>query len=95
MPIDDKIDVPKATFNQVVKSPATYYMLVAVCVMWFFVFRYGFANDKLGDNCEAEKKELRAENRELRTQKDNLTTALLIKNGVIDAIKTDTTTKKK
>lgn len=73
----------KGSFKQALKSPATYYMLVAISVMWVFVYQFIGSSDKVNVNCEAEKAELRRELNQVRADKDALTTALLIKNGII------------
>lgn len=73
----------KGGFKQALKSPATYYMLVAISVMWVFVYQFIGSSDKVNVNCEAEKAELRRELNQVRADKDALTTALLIKNGII------------
>jgi hypothetical protein len=70
-------------FKQALASPPTYYMLVAISVMWYFVYRFGTSSDQVNINCEAEKTELRKELTQARADKDALTTALLIKNGII------------
>ncbi|RYF26542.1 MAG: hypothetical protein EOO42_01185 [Flavobacteriales bacterium] len=89
-------NIPKASFNQVVKSPAVYYMLVAVSVMWFFVYKFGGASEQINTNCEQENAHLRLENTNIRKEKDDLTMALLVKNGIINEIKkaTDSAAKK-
>lgn len=90
-------NLPKASFNQVVKSPAVYYMLVAISVMWFFVYKFGGASEQVNKNCEQENAHLRTENAAIRKEKDDLTMALLVKNGIINEIKkaTDSAAKEK
>ena len=74
---------PKIGFNQVLKSPPTYMLIVAVSLMWFFVYQFTGTSDQVNINCESEKRQLRAELTQARAEKDQLTTALLIKNGII------------
>jgi cell division protein FtsB len=76
-------DINRITFSQVVKAPATYMLMVAVAIMMFFVTKFGNASDQVNVNCEAEKAELRKENAQYKADKDALTTALLVKNGII------------
>lgn len=73
----------KATFSQVVRAPVTYMLMVALSLMWFFVYRFGASSDQVNRNCEAEKTELRKELIQSRADKDALMIALLIKNGII------------
>lgn len=75
--------VDKNSFLQALKSPATYYMLVAISVMWVFVYQFVLSSDKVNENCEAEKTELRKELKQLRADNGALVTSLLIKNGII------------
>ena len=78
MALEDKI-----TFAQVTKSPTTYMLIVAVSIAMFFVYQFAGSSDQVNVNCEAEKTELRRELTQSRADKDALTTALLIKNGII------------
>jgi hypothetical protein len=73
----------KVTFSQVVKAPVTYMLMVALSLLWFFVYRFGASSDQINRNCEAEKMELRKELNQSRADKDALMIALLIKNGII------------
>lgn len=73
----------KVTFSQVVRAPVTYMLMVALSLMWFFVYRFGASSDQVNKNCEAEKIELRKELNQSRADKDALMIALLIKNGII------------
>ncbi len=73
----------KATFSQVVRAPVTYMLMVAISLLWFFVYRFGASSDQINRNCEAEKAELRKELIQSRADKDALMIALLIKNGII------------
>ena len=34
------ITLPKVSFNQIVKSPAVYLLVVAVSIAWFFVYKF-------------------------------------------------------
>lgn len=74
---------PKVTFEQILKSPPVYMLMVAVSLLSFFVYKYGMSTDQVNANCEAEKTELRKELTQARADKDALTTALLVKNGII------------
>lgn len=74
---------PKISFNQVLKSPPTYFMMVAISIAWYFIFQFTGSTDQVNINCEAEKKQLRMELTQARADKDALTTALLVKNGII------------
>jgi hypothetical protein len=76
-------DINKITFSQVVKAPTTYMLMVAVALMMYFVTKFGNSSDQVNANCEAEKTELRKELTQARADKDALTTALLVKNGII------------
>jgi hypothetical protein len=73
----------KVTFSQVVRAPVTYMLLVAISLMWFFVYQFGASSDQVNKNCEGEKMELRKELNQYRADKDALIIALLIKNGII------------
>jgi len=74
---------PRISFNQVLKSPPTYMLIVAVSLLWYFVYQFTGSIDQVNINCEAEKKQLRIELTQARADKDALTTALLVKNGII------------
>ena len=76
-------EINKITFSQVTKSPSTYMLMVAVALVMFFVTKFGNSSDQVNVNCEAEKAELRRELTQSRAEKDALTTALLVKNGII------------
>lgn len=73
----------KITFKQIMGAPVTYMLIVAVSLMSYFVQRFTSSSDQVNINCEAEKTELRKELTQARADKDALTTALLIKNGII------------
>jgi hypothetical protein len=73
----------KVTFSQVVRAPVTYMLMVALSLMWFFVYQFGASSDQVNKNCEDEKMELRKELNQYRADKDALVIALLIKNGII------------
>jgi hypothetical protein len=79
----DNQNTNKVTIGQIAKAPVTYMLMVALSLMWFFVYRFGASSDQVNINCEAEKTELRRELSQSRADKDALTTALLIKNGII------------
>lgn len=72
-----------AGFKQALQNQAVYFMMVAISVMWYFVNRYSNSSDQVNVNCEAENTELRKERNQALADKDALTTALLIKNGII------------
>lgn len=76
-------NIPPVSFLQIVKHPVSYALIVVVSLMWFFVYKFGDSSDQVNKNCEAEKVELRRELVQVRAEKDQLTTALLIKNGII------------
>ena len=97
MPLNE---IPKATFSQILKSPPVYMLMVAVSLLWFFVYQFSNSSDQVNENCEAEKTELRKELTQSRADKDALTTALLVKNGIIlqqaqDQKELDSTLRKK
>jgi hypothetical protein len=73
----------KVTFSQVVKAPVTYMLMVALSLMWFFVYQFGASSDQINKNWEAENIQLRKELSQSRADKDALFFALLIKNGII------------
>jgi hypothetical protein len=74
---------PKVSFEQILKSPPVYMLMVAVSLLWFFAYQFIGSSDQVNINCEAEKKQLRIELTQARADKDALTTALLVKNGII------------
>jgi len=74
---------PKVTFEQILKSPPVYMMMVAVAIMSFFVHKYGVASDERNDACDARVERLERDNARIQMEKDVLTTALLVKNGII------------
>jgi len=80
-------NIPKVSFKQVVRAPATYYMLVAISVMWYFVYQFTGAADQVNQNCQEEVEHLRLENANKQQKLDDLTMALLVKNGIINEIK--------
>jgi hypothetical protein len=80
-------NIPKITFNQVLKSPPVYMLMVAVSLLWFFVYKFGGASDKVNANCEQENVRLTNQNSNLQSKLDDLTMALLVKNGIINEIK--------
>lgn len=73
----------KVTLKQIAQSPVAYMLMVAISVVWYFIYQFTASSDKVNINCEAEKTELRKELTQARADKDALTTALLIKNGII------------
>lgn len=76
-------NLPAISFSQIVKHPVSYALMIIVGLLSFFVSRYTGASDQVNKNCEAEKVELRKELAQSRAEKDQLVTALLIKNGII------------
>lgn len=80
-------NIPKVTFNQILKSPPVYMLMVAVSLLWFFVYKYGGASDQVNANCEQENVRLTHQNSSLQSKLDDLTMALLVKNGIINEIK--------
>lgn len=76
-------NIPSISFNQIVKHPISYALMIIVGLLSFFVSRYTGASDQVNKNCEAEKVELRKELALERSKNDQLITALLIKNGII------------
>lgn len=73
----------KPNFLQVAKHPIVYAMLVVVSLLWFIAYMFKDSSNQVNVNCEAEKVELRKENAQYKADKDALTTALLVKNGII------------
>jgi len=80
-------NLPKITFGQAIKSPPVYIMMVAISIAWFFVYQFSTTSSQVNKNCESENERLRIENTTIRKEKDDLTTALLVKNGIINEIK--------
>jgi len=62
-------------------------LMVAVSLLWFFVYKFGGASDKINDNCEQDNVRLTTQNSALQSKLDDLTMALLVKNGIINEIK--------
>lgn len=94
MPIEDKIDVPKATFEQVVKSPTTYLLIFMVVLVGVFVGLFSNSSDKVNRNCEDEKNQLRKDNRELTKANRELYLSILVKDGVLKEVKKEQDTIK-
>ena len=80
----------KITIQEVAKHPLAYVLMVAVGVVWFFVYQFSGASSLVNKNCEQEKTQLRIELTEERKQKNDLYNALLVKNGIIEQIKKNT-----
>lgn len=76
-------NTPPVSFLQIVKHPVSYALVVVVSLLWYFVGMVKDSSNQVNKNCEAEKVELRRELVQVRAEKDQLTTALLIKNGII------------
>ncbi|WP_443945616.1 hypothetical protein ACJVDH_00460 [Pedobacter sp. AW1-32] len=89
-------NLPKLTFSQAMKSPPVYIMMVAISIAWFFVYQFANTSSQVNKNCESENQRLRIELTNKSRQMDDLTTALLVKNGIINEIKkaTDSAAKK-
>lgn len=83
-------EIPKVSFGQIVKHPVTYMLIVAVSLLWFFVYRFTGASDQVSENLRIENTQLRTELTNERSKNDDLVKALLVKNGIIDDIKTRT-----
>ena len=83
-------NIPQVTFNQIVKHPVTYALIIVVSVLWFFVYKFGDSADQVNKNCEAEKQQLRAELSQSRRENYDLIQAILVKNGVIYDLKKST-----
>lgn len=75
------------TFAQALKSPQTYALVIVVNILLFFVMKFGGATDQVNTNCEAEKKELRADALRKDQRIENLTDAILYYRGVNTKIK--------
>lgn len=103
MPVENKIDVPKATFEQVVKAPTTYLLIFMVAMVFVFVGLFSNSSDKVNRNCEDEKIQLRkdlessrSDNRSLTKDNRDLYISLLVKDGALrEAQKEQDTTRLK
>lgn len=62
-------------------------LMVAVSLLWFFVYKFGGASEQVNLNCEQENVRLTNQNSTLQSKLDDLTMALLVKNGIINEIK--------
>jgi hypothetical protein len=78
------------TFNDVVKNPFTYLLITIVGLLFYFVYSNTDINKQNDADCKKDNTELRAENKELRKDKDNLVNAILVKNGIIGKLTTVT-----
>jgi hypothetical protein len=74
---------PKVTFEQILKSPPVYMLMVAVAMLSFFVYKYALSTEQVNANCEAEKTELRKELKQVRADNAAFVTAIMVKNGII------------
>lgn len=83
------LEKPKASFSQIVKHPGIYYMLVAISVMWYFVYKYGGASGQVNENCEKKALEWQSAFYQERAEKNDLITSLLVKNGIISKLGQD------
>lgn len=82
-----------ASFNQIVKSPTTYMLVVAVSLLTFFVGLYRDSNNDYNTSQSTEITRLRAENaalkqenKEERKEKQDLVMALLVSKEVQKAL---------
>jgi hypothetical protein len=71
------------SFQNVVKNPYTYLLITVVSLLWYFVYTNTNLARKQDTDCQQQVIELRADYKQALKDKDDLTTALLIKNGVI------------
>lgn len=89
--------IPTITFAQASRNPVLWFCMV-LCIAIGFVVNYatGFI-DKKDDDCEQRIVKLENDLVLARKDKDDLTTALLIKNGVINEVKkaTDSVVREK
>ncbi|WP_207426007.1 hypothetical protein [Pedobacter sp. SYSU D00535] len=83
-------NLPKASFSQIVNHPTTYMLMVAVGLLSVFVTQFLGSSKQVSENCEIEKRELRADLAKERQEKNELVQALLVKNGIINEIKRNT-----
>lgn len=93
------MEIPQAkpTIQEVAKHPLAYVLMVAISVVWFFVYQFSGASSLVNKNCELEKTQLRTEKKQLsielyeeRKEKNDLYNALLVRNGIIEQIKKNT-----
>ena len=82
--------LPQVPFNQIAKHPVTYALVVVVALLGYVARGYTGATDQSINNCKEENNYLRQENRQLRSDKDALVQAILVKNGIINEIKKNT-----
>jgi hypothetical protein len=80
---------PKIGFKEVLQSPTTYMLMVAVSGMWFFIYQFTGVSNGRNEVSEAEKAALRKELIQVRAEKDALVNAILIKNNIIFAQERD------
>lgn len=73
----------KVTLKQIAQSPVAYMLMVAISVIWYFIYQFTASSDKVNKNCEAEKMELRRELSKERADKDALYISLLVRNEII------------
>jgi hypothetical protein len=58
--------LPKITFNQVLKSPPTYMLMVAVSLLWFFVYKFSDSSTETITNLKEDLIHQREENKALK-----------------------------
>lgn len=85
------------TFNDVLKSPLTYALIVLSIIATIFVNSFINSTDQRDINCQKENSELRIQLTTKDEKYDNLVKAFLVKQGVIDnlqkIVKKDTLNK--
>lgn len=81
---------PKISFNQIVKQPAVYLMVVAITIAGVFIGLYQNSNNNGADNCEKDKLYYRDGWAKSEAQKEKLTLALLITHGIIKGMEQTT-----
>lgn len=80
--------IPKipVTFKDIAKHPYTYCLITIVGLLWYFVYANTNLANRQDNDCQKQVMELRADYKKALKDKDDLTTALLIKNGVISKL---------
>lgn len=76
-------NTPPISFMQIVKHPVSYALVVVVGLLGYAARGYTGATSESINNCKEENIYLRNELRQANSDKDQLYTALLIKNGII------------
>ncbi len=78
---------PKITFQQIVKYPVTWLLVVVVFAIGIVFNKFVALGQESKDDCDKRVAYLEQKLTESETRERNLTTALLIKNGVINEVK--------